>query len=114
MRVIWQKVLRKERGIDMEINIPKKFRVGGVDYIVKQVEHCGTNDDFGLWRPQGIIEIANQAGGYEVSDSKKRQTFLHELTHAILFAMGKEELNDDESFVNTFSSFLNEAINTME
>ena len=42
------------------------------------------------------------------------QTFLHELTHAILFAMGKEELNDDESFVNTFSSFLSEAINTME
>ena len=98
----------------MEINIPKKFRVGGVDYIVKQVEHCGTNDDFGFWRPQGIIEIANQAGGYEVSDSKKRQTFLHELTHAILFAMGKEKLNEDESFVNIFSSFLNEAINTME
>ena len=72
------------------------------------------NDDFGLWRPQGIIEITNQAGGYEISESKKKQIFLHELTHAILFAMGKDELNDDESFVNTFSSFLLEAINTME
>lgn len=98
----------------MEFNIPNKLKIGGVDYSIKHVEHCGIDDDFGLWRPQGIIEIANQAGGYEVSDSKKRQTFLHELTHAILFAMGKEELNDDESFVNTFSSFLNEAINTME
>ena len=98
----------------MEFNIPNKLKIGGVDYSIKHVEHCGMNDDFGLWRPQGIIEIANQAGGYEVSDSKKRQTFLHELTHAILFAMGKEELNDNESFVNTFSSFLNEAINTME
>ena len=98
----------------MEFNIPNKLKIGGVDYSIKHVEHCGMNDDFGLWRPQGIIEIANQAGGYEISDSKKRQTFLHELTHAILFAMGKEELNDDESFVNTFSSFLNEAINTME
>ena len=98
----------------MEFNIPNKLKIGGVDYSIKHVEHCGMNDDFGLWRPQGIIEIANQAGGYEVSDSKKIQTFLHELTHAILFAMGKEELNDDESFVNTFSSFLNEAINTME
>ena len=98
----------------MEFNIPNKLKIGGVDYSIKHVEHCGMNDDFGLWRPQGIIEIANQAGGYEVSDSKKRQIFLHELTHAILFAMGKEELNDDESFVNTFSSFLNEAINTME
>ena len=100
--------------IVMELKIPKKFKVGGVDYEVLLVEHCGLNDDFGLWRPQGIIEIANQAGGYEVSESKKVQTFLHELTHAILFAMGKGELNEDESFVNTFSSFLTEAINTME
>ena len=98
----------------MELRIPKKFRVGGVDYTVKEVGHCGNNDDFGFWRPQGIIEIADQAGGYGVSESKKTQTFLHELTHAILFAMGKEELNDDESFVNTFSSFLTEAISTME
>ena len=98
----------------MEFKIPKKFKVGGVDHIVKQVDHCGHYDDFGFWKPQGIIEIANQAGGYEVSESKKRQTFLHELTHAILFAMSKSELNDDESFVNIFSSFLNEAINTME
>ena len=59
----------------MEMKIPKKFRVGGVDYEVRLVQHCGTNDDFGLWRPQGIIEIANQAGGYDVSESKKKQTF---------------------------------------
>ena len=98
----------------MEFNIPKKFRVGGVDYIVKQVEHCGNYDNFGFCRPQGIIEIANQAGGYKVSESMQQQVFLHELTHAILAQMGKEELNEDESFVNTFSSFLSEAISTME
>ena len=98
----------------MKFNIPKKLKVGSVDYVVKQVEHCGTNDDFGLWRSQGIIEIANQAGGYEVSESKKMQTLMHEITHAILFAMGREDLNDDEAFVNTFASFLSEAINTME
>ena len=98
----------------MEFKLPKKFKVGGVDYTVKQVEHCGDYDNFGFCRPQGIIEIANQAGGYEISESKKKQIFLHELTHAILFAMGKDELNDDESFVNTFSSFLSEAINSME
>ena len=98
----------------MEFNLPKKFKIGGVDYVVKQVEHCGNYDNFGFWKPQGIIEIANQAGGYDVSESKKKQTFLHELTHAILFAMGKEDLNDYEAFVNTFSSFLSEAINSME
>lgn len=98
----------------MEFNIPKKFKVGGVDYTVNMVEHCGIDDDFGRWYPFGFIEIANQSGGYQVSESRKKQTFLHELTHAILGQMGKEELNEDESFVNTFSSFLAEAINTME
>ena len=98
----------------MEFKIPKELKVGGVDYSVKQVEHCGTDDDYGLWRSQGIIEIANQSGGYDISESKKKQTFFHELTHAILFAMRKDDLNDDESFVNTFSSFLSEAISTME
>lgn len=98
----------------MKFNIPKKFRVGGVEWNVRLVQRCGNYDDFGFCKPQGIIEVANQAGGYEISESKKKQIFLHELTHAILFAMGKDELNDDESFVNTFSSFLSEAINTME
>ena len=98
----------------MKFKIPTKFKVGSVDYEVRFVEHCGNNDDFGFWRPQGIIEIATQAGGYEVSESKKMQTFLHELTHAILFAMRKDDLNDDESFVNTFSSFLSESISTMD
>ena len=98
----------------MKFNIPKKFRVGGVEWDVRLVQHCGNYDDFGFCKPQGIIEIANQAGGYKVTDSKKSQTFLHELTHAILFTMRKDELNDDESFVNTFASLLNEAISTME
>lgn len=98
----------------MKFIIPKKFKVGSVEYEVKQVEHCGNCDDFGFWRPQGIIEIANQSEGYKVSESRQQQVFLHELTHAILAQMGKEELNEDESFVNTFSSFLSEAISTME
>lgn len=98
----------------MKFNIPKKFQVGGVEYTVNRVDHCGANDDFGMWYPYGFIEIANQSGGYQVSESKRRQVFFHEFIHAILFAMGKEDLNDDESFVNTFSSFLSEAINSME
>ena len=98
----------------MKLNIPKKFKVGRIDYEVKRVEHCGVDDDFGRWYAVGFIEIANQSGGYKIPESHQQQTFLHELTHAILAQMGKEDLNGDESFVNTFSSFLSEAINTME
>lgn len=101
-------------GIDMEFKIPKRFKVGSIDYEVRFVEHCGDNECFGMWQPFGFIEIANQSSGYEVSESRKRQTFFHELTHAILGQMKKYELNEDESFVNTFASFLTEAISTME
>ena len=98
----------------MKFNIPKKFKVRSVEYEVKRVDHCRIADDCGRQYPFGFIEIANQSGGYKVSESRQQQVFLHELTHAILAQMGKEELNDDESFVNTFSSFLSEAISTME
>ena len=30
------------------MKIPKKLKVGSVDYEVRLVQHCGTNDDFGL------------------------------------------------------------------
>lgn len=59
----------------MKFIIPNQLKVGSVDYVVKQVEHCGNCDDFGFWKPQGIIEIANQSGGYEVSESKKSRHF---------------------------------------
>ena len=45
----------------MEMKIPKKLKVGSVDYDVRLVQHCGTNDDFGLWWLQGIIEMASPA-----------------------------------------------------
>lgn len=98
----------------MKFNIPKRFKVGSIEYSVNMVEHCGDNEDFGRWYPFGFIEIANQSGGYQVSESRKKQVFFHELTHAILSQMSKEELNEDESFVNTFSSFLADAIDSME
>ena len=51
-------------GIAMEFNIPKKLKVGSVDYEVKIVEHCG-DDDFGLFKCcQSIIKISNKVGGY--------------------------------------------------
>lgn len=45
----------------------------------------------------------------EEAARKKRAELL-----ATLDTMRKDDLYDDESFLNTFASFLNEAINTME
>ena len=40
----------------------------------------------------------------------KEQTFCHELVHAILYAMGKNE--HDEQFVDAFGVFLHQYLNT--
>ena len=77
----------------MEFKILKKFKVGSIEYTVNMVEHCGNNECFSMQNTFGFIEIAKQSSGYEVSESRKRQTFFHKLTHAILGQMKKYKLN---------------------
>ena len=99
----------------MDCNIPKAFTLGGVEHVVEIQQVLGYEQDFGQYDPvQKVIQIAQTSRGRGVPQSSQQQTFLHELVHAILNTMRKDDLYDDESFVNTFASFLNEAINTME
>lgn len=98
----------------MKFNIPKNFKLGGVEHSVIIQHTVGDNCDFGQWDSVGTIKIAEMVGADVVSPSRMRQTFWHELTHAILSTMRKDELNEDESFVNIFASFLSGAIDTME
>lgn len=46
-------------------------------------------------------------------EQNQQLTFHHELTHAILYTMGSE-LYDNEQFVNTFSTFLAQALTTLK
>ena len=99
----------------MDFNIPKAFTLGGVEHVVEIQQVVGYEQDFGQYDPvRKVIQIAQICGSRDVPQSFQQQTFLHELVHAILNTMRKDDLYDDESFVNTFASFLNEAINTME
>lgn len=99
----------------MEFKIPKTFTLGGVEHKVTIKKSLNDDSDFGCYYPEGIIELADMIGVDRcVSDSLKQQTFFHELTHAILRTMRKDDLYHDESFVNTFAAFFSEAINTME
>lgn len=99
----------------MEFKIPTKFTLGGVEHVVEIQQAVKYGQDFGQYDPvRKAIQIAQTCGSRDVPQSFQRQTFLHELVHAILNTMRKDDLYDDESFVNTFASFLNEAINTMK
>lgn len=98
----------------MKFKIPKKLIVGGVDYTIKSLEQVNCGRDFGDWDCLGTIRIAEKSGCSTITEARKRQTLWHELTHAILHQMGEYELCDNERFVNTFSSFLSGAVDSME
>ena len=93
----------------MTIFLPPTINVGGSEL---NIEFPETLNDCQLGQTsiaEGFIRIANKyytdRGLLIQSDSSKENTFYHELTHAILGTMCNE-LNNDEEFVSTFSSFL--------
>ena len=95
--------------------IPKSLTVGGQDIEVKHVELCEESDLGNIILGQGEIQIANNVSrNIPQSETSKLNTFYHELTHAILRTMGEYELNSNEKFVCTFSSFLTEAIRSFK
>lgn len=100
----------------MDFKIPKKVQIGGVEISVKyrpQIENIPSR--MGQCNlVSGEILIADRVNGLIQSDSAKRNTFFHELTHCILDTMGEDELSQNEKFVCTFSSFLTGAIESME
>lgn len=92
------------------INYPKSIRVGGQHLDIVDVDRIGDGMLGQCSIHTGTIEIARYVDrNDEPTETSKRNTFFHEMTHAILGTM-KHSLNDDEQFVSTFSSFLTEAM----
>lgn len=92
------------------IPYPKQIKVGGTPIDIIDVDRIGDGILGQCELHLGKIEIARYVDrNDEPTEGSKRQTFFHELTHSILGTM-KHELNEDEQFVSTFSSFLTEAM----
>lgn len=99
---------------NLEFKTPNKFILGGIEHSVEMAQKLEDNA-LGWFDPAvAVISLAQTKRGMELSASMKRQCFWHEMIHAILNVMGKDKLYNDESFVNTFASFLSGAIDTME
>lgn len=93
--------------------IPKSYNVGGTKIEVCRVDRCDDDCIGKAYTAAGYIEIADTYGkDKKQSESCKVNTFYHELTHTILQTMGEFELSDNEKFVNSFASFLTEAMST--
>ncbi len=63
-------------------------------------------------RHRSLIEIAKTVRDEKCTENQMTLTFLHELTHAILYHLGEKELNDNERFVESFSGLLHQALTT--
>ena len=89
------------------------IQIGGINYKINQVEAdshelvSGTTIGH-IYYDKDLIVLAEN-----LTDNRKAQTFVHELTHAVFLAMGyhgNEEVILDEKFVDSFSSYLHQII----
>lgn len=90
--------------------IPESFRLKNQPYrVIVDNDYCNDDKVYGEADfTQRIITICNRYEGKALNKSTKEKTFFHELVHHILDSMGKDELNEDEDFVDLFADRLHE------
>ena len=94
------------------MSLPKKVKVGNRWYSVEVVEAMRDKSIMGRVNyTDRTIELGKRTHhGVPFKLSALHETFWHELTHAILDNMNRTELNNDENFVEEFSTRLAKAI----
>ena len=94
----------------MEIIIPKSFKLLNRTYkVVRPVKVVNDGEAVnGLCQPD-LAKIKIEKG---LDKDLADETFLHELTHAILFSLGHDDLSYNETFVTMFSAALHQALKT--
>lgn len=92
----------------MTISIPSSFKLGARTWTVKRV---GKKKWYGQTSHNECeIRLSSRCK----DDEELLHTFLHELTHAIAYAMGWTKFNDDEAKIDGFASLLMQAMTTAE
>lgn len=101
--------------IKIKAQFPRRMRVGKKMYSVEVVEAMIDKNCVGRthYASQSIQIAAKRPDtGRFLAGAEIRDTFWHELTHAILEDMGRHTLNRDERFVTEFSNRLSAAIDS--
>lgn len=89
--------------------IPKQLRVG--KRIIKVRREHSNAGVLGYCVGGKEICLYTHSHGRAVTVPQANETFWHELTHAILYEMGKP-IKQEERFVRTFAKLLSQAVNT--
>lgn len=88
------------------MQIPSEFQLGGLTWKVRRMKRLpGRYGDCNLGKK--TIQILDT-----LDEDLKEQTFCHELTHAIYFAMGKNQEDHPEEFIDGFAMFLHQFLTT--
>lgn len=95
--------------------IPDYFNIAGMRYSINHQDEQKGNTKYGMINnPKCEVILYGKMDDTVVSHNQRVQTFWHEVVHGILDSMGETELSQNEKFVCTFSSFLNEVMQSAE
>jgi hypothetical protein len=84
------------------MKIPKQFQLGGTKWTVEQTTPL-MGAMGATFSGLALIQLDKA-----LPQQIKEQTYLHEVIHSILFAMGKPYAEHDEVFVDGFATFLHQ------
>lgn len=98
------------------MQIPKRFKLMGHTITVEYDPTLDYNEGASgsaRYASQKII-LQPTLKTHPIHPDRQEHVFLHELTHHCLRAIGENDLNDNEKFVDLFSGVLHQALTTME
>lgn len=93
------------------MKIPKRFHLMGHAYAVRIVKDSEWKDPEAV----GMFDNASRQILILKADlATMQQVFLHEVEHAILLAMGRDDLYKDEQFVDLHASMYHQILTSMQ
>ncbi len=93
--------------------IPRSIRVGNKRYSIDVVETMLSKGEMArVEYDASKIRVGKRSNvtGKRYSQAEIKESFFHELVHAILYDMNAHRLNRDEAFVTEFSNRLSKAL----
>ncbi len=95
------------------LTLPRSIRVGNKRYSIDVVETMLSKGEMArVEYGASKIRLGKRSNvtGKRYSQSEIKESFFHELVHAILYDMDAHRLNRDEKFVTEFSNRLSKAL----
>jgi hypothetical protein len=91
----------------------KSFQLGGKKYKVIEVDH--DSGDLGKCHaPLGRIEVQKKWQGRVVPTDSKDQTVIHEMVHCLFYDIGRGDLANDETLVQSVALAFHQFMTTAE